>query len=73
MLKAQNKYKKIPKNIIVNVGIIDCNSKAEATATKNLAAMANKISTKYTSSDIYLTQINYSDKLTTMEKPTWMR
>ena len=30
--------------------------------------MANKIATKYPSSDIYLTQINYSDKLTTMEK-----
>ena len=68
MLKAQNKYKKIPKNIIVNVGINDRNSKADATATKNLTTMANQIATKYPFSDIYLTQINYSDKLTTMEK-----
>ena len=30
--------------------------------------MANKIATKYPSSDLYLTPINYSDKLTTMEK-----
>ena len=68
MLKAQNKYKKIPKNIIVNVGINDRNSRADAAATKNLTTMANKIATKYPSSDIYFTQINYSDKLTTMEK-----
>ena len=68
MLKAQNKYRKIPKNIIVNVGINDRNSKADATATNNLTTMATKIATKYPSSDIYLTQINYSDKLTTMEK-----
>ena len=65
MLKTQDKYKKIPKNI-VNVRINDRNSKADATATKNLTTMANKIATKYPSSDIYLhlTQINYSDKLT---------
>ena len=37
------------------------------TANKNLATMANKIATNI-SSDIYLTKINYSDKLTTMEK-----
>ena len=69
MLKAQNKYKKIKKkNIIVNVGINDRNCKAVATAIKNLTTMAIKIATKYPSSDIYLTQINYYDKLTTMEK-----
>ena len=58
---VENKYNKFNKNYR-NSG------KAEVSATKNLSTMTNKIAIKFPSFDIYLTQITYSDNLTTIEK-----
>ena len=70
MLKAPNKYKKIPKKIIVNVGINDRNPKVVYWPPKTLQQWQIKfrLNEKYPFPYLYLTQINYSDKLTTMEK-----
>ena len=70
MLKAPIKYKKIPKKIIVNVGINDRNPKVVYWPPKTLQQWQIKfrLNEKYPFPYLYLTQINYSDKLTTMEK-----
>ena len=69
-MKTPNKYKKIPKKIIVNVGINDRNPKVVYWPPKTLQQWQIKLrlNEKYPFPYLYLTQINYSDKLTTMEK-----
>jgi len=70
MLKVahQSKTTKNPKHIILDIGINDRSSNVHTTAGRNLTTMVNKIADKNQSSDIYLTQINYSDLLTKQEQ-----
>lgn len=69
MLKVPQQSKtKNPKHIILDIGINDRNSNVQTTAGRNLTTLVNKLADRNQSSEIYLTEINYSDQLSKQER-----
>jgi hypothetical protein len=69
MLKVpQQSNTKNPKHIILDIGINDRNSNVQTTAGRNLTTLVNKLADRNQSSEIYLTEINYSDQLSKQER-----